>query len=69
MAVRPQGKDIWQGSAANPYYTTYGIGFYEYFELCEALDCMPVQDTMQAGESFEYTLSPYSLTVIRLPRR
>ena len=30
---------------------------------------VPVQDTMQAGESFEYTLSPYSLTVIGLPRR
>ena len=41
-AVRPQGKDIWQGTKPDPYYTTYGIGFYEYFELCEALDCIPV---------------------------
>lgn len=42
MAVRPQGKDIWQGTKQDPYYTTYGIGFYEYFELCEALNCIPV---------------------------
>lgn len=41
-AARPQGKDIWQGSKQHPYYTTYGIGFYEYFQLCEALDCLPV---------------------------
>ena len=52
VAVRPQGKDIWQGSAANPYYTTYGIGFYEYFELCEALDCMPVP-VLNAGMTCE----------------
>lgn len=51
-AVRPQGKDIWQGSAANPYYTTYGIGFYEFFELCEALDCMPVP-VLNAGMTCE----------------
>ena len=42
VAVRPQGEDIWIGNSANPYYTTYGIGFYEYFLLCEALDAMPV---------------------------
>lgn len=42
MAARPQGKDIWQGTKQNPYYTTYGIGFCEYFELCEALECIPV---------------------------
>lgn len=41
-AARPQGKDIWQGTKQDPYYTTYGIGFYEYFELCEALNCLPV---------------------------
>lgn len=41
-AARPQGKDIWSGTKQDPYYTTYGIGFYEYFELCEALDCLPV---------------------------
>lgn len=42
IAVRPQGRSIWQGTDAHPYYTTYGIGFYEFFELCEVLDCMPV---------------------------
>lgn len=52
VAVRPQGKSIWQGSAANPYYTTYGLGFFEYFELCEALDCMPVP-VLNAGMTCE----------------
>lgn len=52
IAVRPQGKSIWQGSAANPYYTTYGLGFYEYFEFCEALDCMPVP-VLNAGMTCE----------------
>ncbi len=42
VSARPQGKDIWNGSSNNPYYTTYGIGFYEYFELCEAIDALPV---------------------------
>jgi alpha-L-arabinofuranosidase len=41
-AVRPMGRSIWTGNANYPYYTTYGIGFYEFFCLCEALDCMPV---------------------------
>lgn len=52
IAVRPQGKSIWQGSAANPYYTTYGLGFYEYFEFCEALGCMPVP-VLNAGMTCE----------------
>lgn len=42
IEVRPQGRSIWQGNTGHPYYTTYGIGFYEFFELCEILDCLPV---------------------------
>lgn len=42
IEVRPQSYSIWKGTQGHPYYTTYGIGFYEFFELCEALDCMPV---------------------------
>ncbi len=41
-AARPQVEDIWLGNAQNPYYCTYGVGFFEYFQLCEALDCMPL---------------------------
>ena len=52
IAVRPQGKSIWQGSQANPYYTTYGLGFYEYFAFCEALGCMPVP-VLNAGMTCE----------------
>ncbi|MDE7232114.1 MAG: hypothetical protein K2N37_03465 [Lachnospiraceae bacterium] len=52
VAIRPQGKSIWQGSKANPYYTTYGLGFYEYFEFCEALGCMPVP-VLNAGMTCE----------------
>lgn len=45
VAVRPQGIDLWADlnrEANNPYYTTYGLGFYEYFLLCEDLDCLGV---------------------------
>lgn len=52
VAARPQGKSIWQGSAANPYYTTYGLGFYEYFSFCEVLGCMPVP-VLNAGMTCE----------------
>lgn len=52
VATRPQGKSIWQGSKKNPYYTTYGLGFYEYFAFCEALDCMPVP-VLNAGMTCE----------------
>ncbi|MDE6602135.1 MAG: carbohydrate binding domain-containing protein [Lachnospiraceae bacterium] len=52
VAVRPQGKSIWQGSKANPYYTTYGLGFYEYFAFCEALGCLPVP-VLNAGMTCE----------------
>ncbi len=52
VAVRPQGKSIWQGSKAHPYYTTYGLGFYEYFAFCEALGCMPVP-VLNAGMTCE----------------
>lgn len=45
VAARPQGIDIWADlnkATANPYYTTYGMGFYEYFLLCEDLNCLAV---------------------------
>lgn len=42
VSARPQGVDIWSGNSNNPYYTTYGIGFFEYFQLCDTLDALPV---------------------------
>ncbi len=42
VAVRPQGKSIWNGTKGHPYYTSYGIGFYEFFELCDLFNCMPI---------------------------
>ncbi len=41
-ATRKQTQDLWHNNSAYPYYCTYGLGFYEYFLLCEALDCFPV---------------------------
>lgn len=62
IEVRPQGRSIWQGNTGHPYYTTYGIGFYEFFELCEILDCLPVP-VLNAGmtcpiQSQNYTVYP-----------
>lgn len=42
VAARPLGLDIWNNSPSDPYYMTYGLGFYEYFLLCEDLNCLPV---------------------------
>ncbi len=42
VAARPQTTDLWVGSDQHPYYCTYGLGFYEYFLLCEELGCAPV---------------------------
>ncbi len=38
VAARPQGQDIWADEARAtefPYYMTYGLGFYEYFQFAE----------------------------------
>lgn len=58
VAVRSQGRDIWSGSTNNPYYTTYGIGFYEYFLLCEALNALPVP-VLNAGMTCEVQSPEY----------
>lgn len=45
VATRPIAENIWgnQNSATpHPYYMTYGIGFYEYFLLCEDLGASPI---------------------------
>lgn len=61
-SARRQGVDIWSGNKQNPYYTSYGLGFYEYFLLCEKLDCLPVP-VLNAGmtcpvQSPRYTVFP-----------
>ncbi len=45
VATRPLSENLWgdQNSASNhPYYMTYGLGFYEYFLLCEDLGSEPI---------------------------
>jgi|GEM_PF-215588 len=39
-----------------PYYMSYGIGFYEYFEFCENLGCIPIP-VINAGISCQCVLS------------
>lgn len=63
-AARPQVIDIWNGNKLHPYYCTYGLGFYEYFQLCEALECMPIP-VLNAGmtcqvQSPQYIVYPLS---------
>ncbi len=58
VAIRPQGKSIWNGNSGHPYYTTYGIGFYEFFELCEILECEPVP-ILNAGMTCQPQSSKY----------
>ena len=59
-AARPQTTDIWVGNEANPYYCTYGLGFYEYFLLCEALDAFAVP-IVNAGMTCPIQSSHYSV--------
>ncbi len=46
VAARKQGINIWTdlGTTDDPYpgFMSYGLGFYEYFLLCEDLDASPV---------------------------
>ncbi len=53
VAARPLGTNLWADmnkASSNPYYMTYGVGFYEYFLLCEDLDCLPIP-ILNAGMS------------------
>lgn len=45
VAARPLGINLWgneNAASSDPYYMTYGLGFYEYFLLCEDIGAMPV---------------------------
>lgn len=45
VAIRPLAENIWgnqNAASRHPYYMTYGLGFYEYFLLCEDLGAQPV---------------------------
>lgn len=45
VAVRPQNWNRWQDAVepkALQYYQTYGLGFFEYFQLCEDIGAEPV---------------------------
>jgi alpha-L-arabinofuranosidase len=45
VATRPQGENLWgdqNNATTHPYYMSYGLGFYEYFLLCEDIKAAPV---------------------------
>lgn len=42
VAERKQNTNLWIGTKEHPYYQSYGLGFYEYFLLCEDLGAEPV---------------------------
>jgi alpha-L-arabinofuranosidase len=42
VATRPQNWNRWMETNAPQYYQTYGLGFYEYFQLCEDIGAEPV---------------------------
>ncbi len=57
IAERPQNWNRWQdairGQTAPQYYQTYGLGFFEYFQLCEDLGCEPVP-ILNCGMACQY---------------
>lgn len=42
ISERKEMINIWNPSATEPYMMTYGLGFYEYFQMCEDLGMEPV---------------------------
>jgi alpha-L-arabinofuranosidase len=57
IAERPENWNRWQdamGDATAPqYYQTYGLGFFEYFQLCEDLGAEPVP-ILNCGMACQY---------------
>lgn len=57
IAERPQNWNRWQDAIRNQtapqYYQTYGLGFFEYFQLCEDLGCEPVP-ILNCGMACQY---------------
>jgi alpha-L-arabinofuranosidase len=42
VAERKQNWNVWQDGRSPQYYQTYGLGFFEYFQLCEDIGAEPV---------------------------
>lgn len=59
-ATRKQTIDLWNGNNRYPYYCTYGLGFYEYFQLCEALECFAIP-VVNAGMTCPIQSSNYKV--------
>jgi alpha-L-arabinofuranosidase len=57
VAARPENWNRWQdairGQTAPQYYQTYGLGFFEFFQLCEDLGCEPVP-ILNCGMACQY---------------
>ncbi|MBE5960505.1 MAG: alpha-N-arabinofuranosidase [Lachnospiraceae bacterium] len=60
VAERKQNRNLWTGDTKNPYYQSYGLGFYEYFLLCEDLGCIPVP-VLNCGISCQVRGNQYSV--------
>jgi alpha-N-arabinofuranosidase len=57
VAERPENWNRWQDAIRNQtapqYYQTYGLGFFEYFQLCEDLGCEPLP-ILNCGMACQY---------------
>ncbi len=57
IAARPENWNRWQDAlrdrTAPQYYQTYGLGFFEFFQLCEDLGCAPVP-ILNCGMACQY---------------
>jgi alpha-L-arabinofuranosidase len=42
VAERKQNWNVWQDNTSPQYHQTYGLGFFEYFQLCEDIGAEPV---------------------------
>ena len=58
VAQRKQNWDLWQNGESPQYHQTYGLGFFEYFQLCEDIGAEPVP-VVNCGMCCQARRGPY----------
>ncbi len=78
IAERKQNWNLWQNRESPQYNQTYGLGFFEYFQLAEdmgAENTLEAPNAVRPTESeiseiqaeFQHAVPPYTLQILRIP--
>lgn len=58
VAERKQNANLWQNNRSPQYYQTYGLGFFEFFQLCEDIGTEPLP-VINCGMSCQARRGPH----------